>query len=86
MKQRCQHLQLTKEKNNMDFIIIIGVGIVIGMYITTQLGKVLETNNNNLVKNIEAYEQKKKAEQQQSKVLAKRQTRRTKNKKKNINV
>ncbi len=45
----------------MDFIIIIGVGIVISMYITKQLGKVLETNNNNLVKNIEAYEQKKES-------------------------
>ena len=42
--------------------------------------------NSKLIKNIEEYDKKTKAEQQQSKVLAKRQTRRTKNKKKNINV
>ncbi len=36
--------------------------------------------NRELLKNIERYEQEKKAKQQKSKVLAKGQTRRTKNK------
>ena len=35
--------------------------------------------NGKLLKNIEEYEQKKKAEQQESKVLEQRKTRRTKN-------
>ena len=42
--------------------------------------------NNQLLKNIELYEQKKKAKQQESKILEQRKTRRTKNQKENINV
>ena len=42
--------------------------------------------NELLIKNMNAYEQKKKAEQQQSEVLASGQKRRTKNKEKSINV
>ena len=46
-----------------------------------------EMNQNELlIKNMNAYEQKKKAEQQQSEVLASGQKRRTKNKEKSINV
>ena len=42
--------------------------------------------NNQLLKNIELYEQKKKAKQQESKILEQRKTRRTKNQKENINL
>ena len=40
--------------------------------------------NEKLFKNIERYEQKKKAEQQKSKVLVKGKTRRTKSKEKSV--
>ena len=42
--------------------------------------------NEKLFKNIEKYEQKKKAEQQKSKVLVKGKTRRTKSKKESITL
>ena len=42
--------------------------------------------NEKLFKNIERYEQKKKAEQQKSKVLVKGKTRRTKSKKESITL
>jgi len=45
-----------------------------------------ENQDEKLLKNIEKYEQKKKAEQQQSKVYGQKPVKRTKNKEKNTNV
>ena len=45
-----------------------------------------EDQNEKLLKNIENYEQKKKAEQQQSKVLGQKPVKGTKNKEENTNV
>ena len=42
--------------------------------------------NNKLFKNIELYEQKKKAEQQKSKILGQKPVNRTTNKKEKVNV
>ena len=42
--------------------------------------------NRELIKNIEAYEQKKKTEQQESKVLGQKLVKRTKNKEKSTRV
>ena len=42
--------------------------------------------NRELIKNMEEYAKKKEAQQQESKILVKRETSRTKNKKENINV
>ena len=43
-------------------------------------------DNNNIEKNLEEYEQKKKTEQQESKILGQKQVKRTTNKKEKINV
>ena len=43
-----------------------------------------EDQNEKLLKNIERYEQKKKAEQQESKILGQKQVKRTSNKEKSI--
>ena len=45
-----------------------------------------ENQNEKLLKNIERYEQKKKAEQQQSKILGQKPVKRKTNKEKNISV
>ena len=45
-----------------------------------------EDQNEKLLKNIERYEQKKKAEQQESKVLGQKPVKRTKNKEENTSV
>jgi hypothetical protein len=48
--------------------------------------KYFTRDNNNIEKNLEEYEQKKKAEQQESKILGQKQVKRTTNKKEKTNV
>ena len=51
-----------------------------------RLFRKLEDQNEKLLKNIERYEQKKKAEQQESKILGQKPIKRTTNKKEKTNV
>ena len=49
----------------MEFIILITVSIVLGMYITTQIKENVDAriNNENLKKNIKKYDEKEKTKQ-----------------------
>ena len=49
-----------------------------------RLFRKLEDQDEKLLRNIERYEQKKKAEQQESKILGQKQVKRTSNKEKSI--
>jgi hypothetical protein len=59
----------------MELVIGIGSGVLIGMYVVSQISSSIDANinQNKLIKNIEKYEQKKKTEQQESKILGQKQ-------------
>ena len=54
----------------MELVIGIGSGVLIGMYVVSQISNGINANinQNKLIENIEKYEQKEKTKQQESKI------------------